>query len=67
MIGGECRLLRDLQEPASGDPSARTALDPVSGNKVDMAAAVVGVDKAGNIYFFESIKNLNEFRVPAKK
>jgi len=44
-----------LQEPASGDPSARTALDPVSGNKVDMAAAVVGVDKAGNIYFFESI------------
>lgn len=49
------------------DPTTRTAVDPVSGNKVDKATAVVGVDKAGNVYFFESTKNLNEFRVPAKK
>ena len=49
------------------DPSTRTAVDPVSGNKVDKATAIVGVDKAGNVYFFESVESLNQFRVPAKK
>lgn len=48
------------------DPSTRTAVDPVSGSKVDMATAVVGVDKAGNAYFFESVENLERFRVSAK-
>ena len=55
------------QNQLRDDPSTRTAIDPVSGNKVDKAAAVVGVDKAGKVYFFESVKNLNGFRVPAKK
>lgn len=49
------------------DASTRTAVDPVSGNKVDKATAIVGVDKAGNVYFFESVESLNQFRVPAKK
>ncbi len=49
------------------DASARTAVDPVSANKVDKATAVVGADKAGNVYFFESVENLNQFRVPVKK
>jgi len=48
------------------DPSMRADVDPVSGNKVDKATAVVGVDKAGNVYFFESVQNLEKFRVPAK-
>jgi len=48
------------------DPSTRTDVDPVSGNKVDKATAVVGVDKAGNAYFFENVQNLERFRVPAK-
>jgi YHS domain-containing protein len=41
-------------------------VDPVSGKKVDKATAVVGVEKAGNVYFFESVENLERFRVPAK-
>jgi YHS domain-containing protein len=48
------------------DPSARVDVDPVSGNKVDKASAFVGVDKAGNVYFFENSKNLHQFRVPPK-
>jgi len=49
------------------DPSTRADVDPVSSNKVDKATAVVGVDKAGNVYFFESVQNLERFRVPSKK
>ena len=48
------------------DPSARTDVDPVSGNKIDKATAVVGIDQAGNVYFFETLHNLERFRVPAK-
>ncbi len=48
------------------DASTRMDVDPVSGNKVDKATAVIGVDKAGNVYFFESFQNLEKFRVPAK-
>jgi YHS domain-containing protein len=49
------------------EPSSRTDIDPVSGNKVDKASAVVGVDNAGNVYFFENVENLTQFRVPSKK
>jgi len=49
------------------DPSTRSDVDPVSGNKVDKATAVVGVDKTGNVYFFENVQNLERYRVPAKK
>lgn len=48
------------------DPSTRADVDPVSGNKLDKATAIVGVDKAGNVYFFENVQNLERFRVPAK-
>jgi YHS domain-containing protein len=47
------------------DPSTRVAIDPVSGKEVDKADAVIGMDKAGNIYFFQSEDNLKKFRVPA--
>lgn len=49
------------------DPSSREDVDPVSGKKVDKATAVVGVDKAGNVYFFENVQNLERFRVPSKQ
>jgi YHS domain-containing protein len=45
------------------DPSSRMAGDPLSGKKVDKATATVGVDKVGNVYFFENPKNLNQFRL----
>jgi YHS domain-containing protein len=47
------------------DPTTRVAIDPVSGKEVDKAEAVIGIDKAGNVYFFQSADNLNKFRVPA--
>jgi YHS domain-containing protein len=46
------------------DPRSRVAIDPVSGKEVDKATAVIGADKAGTIYFFESVKHLKRFRVP---
>jgi len=46
------------------DPATRFAIDPVNGKQVDKADAVIGVDKAGNVYFFESTANLKKFRVP---
>jgi len=49
------------------DASSREDVDPVSGNKVDKATAVVGVDKAGNVYFFENVQNLERFSVPSKQ
>lgn len=49
----------------SEDPKSRVAVDPVSGKEVDKAVAVIGVDKAGNVYFFENVDNLKKFRVPA--
>jgi YHS domain-containing protein len=47
------------------DPKSRAAVDPVSKKELDKADAVIGVDKAGNIYFFENQGNLKKFRVPA--
>lgn len=47
------------------DPTNRVDVDPVSGKEVDKATAVIGVDKAGKAYFFESMENLKKFRLPA--
>jgi|GEM_PF-3514289 len=42
-------------------PSARVAIDPVSGNEVDKATAVIGADESDEIYYFENQTNLLEF------
>jgi YHS domain-containing protein len=43
------------------DASARTATDHVSGKSVDKAAAVIGADKDGKVYYFENEENLKTF------
>jgi len=48
------------------DPASRTDVDPVSGKTVDKATAAVGIDKDGNVYFFENPENLKKFRIPEK-
>jgi YHS domain-containing protein len=48
------------------DPASRMDVDPVSGKDVDKATATVGVDKAGNVYFFENVENLKQFRAPVE-
>ena len=54
----------DCAKQLTGDPTSRVAVDPVSKKEVDKADAVVGADKAGNIYFFENQRDLKRFRVP---
>lgn len=45
--------------------SKRTAIDPVSKRKVDKALAVIGSDRQGRVYYFESEANLLAFNPPA--
>ena len=40
----------------------RTALDPVSGKKVDKAKAVIGADQDGKVYYFENVENLKKYK-----
>ena len=55
----------DCFNQLKSDPATRTAIDPMSGVKVDKADAVVGVDKNGNVFYFENMYNLHKFRVSA--
>lgn len=48
------------------NPASRVDVDPVSGKTIDKSTAAVGIDKEGNVYFFENPENLKKFRVPAK-
>ncbi len=43
------------------DPGSRTAVDPVSGNDVDKATAIIGAAPDGTVYYFESEQNLKAF------
>jgi YHS domain-containing protein len=53
------------------DAAARTAVDPVTGKKVDKATALPAADRDGAVYYFESSKTLEQYqsgkRAPAKK
>ena len=40
---------------------SRVATDPVSGNQVDKAVAVIGAAPDGSIYYFESEENLAQY------
>ena len=44
------------------DPSSRLAIDPVSGNKVDKATAIIGADADGKVYYFENEDNFNNYQ-----
>lgn len=44
-----------------GDPSLRSAVDPVSGNSVDKSAAVIGADPHGMTYYFENEENFHKY------
>jgi YHS domain-containing protein len=45
----------------NNNPESRVATDPVSGNNVDKAEAVIGAAPDGKVYYFESEENLTEF------
>ena len=46
-------------------PESRAATDPVSGNRVDKAEAVIGAAPDGSVFYFESEENLAQFNPSA--
>ena len=55
---GCCEMCK---ERLAKNPAARSAVDPVSGKKVDKALAVIGAGPDGSIVYFENEKNLAEY------
>jgi YHS domain-containing protein len=55
---GCCEMCK---ERLSKDAEARTAVDPVTGNKVDKAAAVIAALPDGRVLYFESEKTLQQY------
>ena len=45
------------------DPNSRFAIDPVSGKRVDKATAVIGTAPNRDVYYFESLENLESFKL----
>lgn len=43
------------------NPQSREATDPVSGNNVDKAEAVIGAAPDGKVFYFESEENLTQY------
>lgn len=43
------------------DAQSRAASDPVSGARVDKAAAVIGKDASGSVFYFENEVNLRRY------
>lgn len=46
------------------DTAIRSAVDPVSGNQVDKATAIIGAAPDKTVYYFESMENLESFEKP---
>jgi len=49
----------------NNNPQSRVATDPVSGNEIDKAEAVIGAAPDGKVYYFESEENLTQFNPTA--
>lgn len=45
----------------AADARARAAIDPVSGNSIDKAVAVVGVNARGGLVYFENAENFRTY------
>ena len=52
---GCCEMCK---ERLRGDESSRTAVDPVSGKKVDKATAVIGATPDGTVFYFETLETM---------
>jgi YHS domain-containing protein len=48
----------------ANEPQTRTAKDPVSGEPVDKAKAVIGREPSGKVHYFASAENLARYRIP---
>lgn len=54
---GCCSMCKDM---LTKDKTLRMATDPISGQEVDKASAILGADEAGKVYYFESETNLHK-------
>jgi YHS domain-containing protein len=45
----------------AGDSTSRSATDPLSGNPVDKATAVIGRDNSGRTFYFENEHNFTAY------
>lgn len=50
----------------SKNAESRQAVDPVTGNKVDKAKAIIGALPGGDAYYFESEKSFKAFQMNRK-
>lgn len=55
---GCCEMCK---ERLAKDEAARTSVDPLSGKKVDKAAAVIGARPDGSVLYFENDKSFAEY------
>ena len=60
---GCCQMCK---ERLAKDVASRTAVDPVTGKKVDKAAAVIAALPDGTVLYFESEKTLEEYQKKQK-
>jgi YHS domain-containing protein len=49
------------EETFKNTPSSRIAFDPISGNEVDKADAVIGANPKNKVYYFENEENLLDY------
>jgi YHS domain-containing protein len=55
---GCCEMCK---QKLASDASSRSAVDPVSGAKVDKATAVIGAQPDGSVLYFENEANLKKY------
>ena len=53
-------------ERLSKSEKSRYAVDPISGKKVDKAAAIIAADEDANVFYFENEKNLEAYNAKAE-
>ena len=51
----------NCKKTLTDDASARTAIDPISGKRVDKAQAVIGAFVDGGVLYFESKKTFTQY------
>lgn len=61
---GCCPMCKSMLQ---NDAAKRTGTDPVSGNHVDKAEAVIGADPEGKVHYFENQKNFDQYMEEAPK
>lgn len=55
---GCCEMCK---ETLKNKPASRMAVDPVSGKKVNKAAAVIGATASGKVFYFENAENMKKY------